>query len=131
MDVNLLIAEIRTGGTTFDLTDDQLTNLEDLDVWVRNLKQTWYGDANLDGEFNATDFVDVFTAGKYETQQYAGWAEGDWNGDGVFDTADFVTAFEDGGYERGPRPEPVAVPEPGSAALLLLGLMTALSSRRR
>ena len=60
---------------------------------------TWYGDANLDGEFNSTDFVEVFIAGKYETEQMAGWADGDWQGDMRFNSGDLVDVFQAGKYE--------------------------------
>ena len=40
--------------------------LEDHRVWVKDLKHTWFGDADLNGEFNSNDFVQVFQAGKYE-----------------------------------------------------------------
>ena len=81
---------------------------------------TYVGDSNLDGEFNSTDFVVVFTANEYEDgiPNNSGWAEGDWNGDGDFDSSDFVAAFTDGGYEMGIRPAAV-VPEPSTYALLL------------
>jgi hypothetical protein len=58
------------------------------------------GDANRDGRFDSSDFVQVFQAGKYQTGQPATWAEGDWNGDGFFDSGDFVLAFQCGGYEK-------------------------------
>ncbi len=74
----------------FDLNEDDTVDLADHEIWVHELKNTWYGDANLDLEFNTGDLVQVLRAGKYETQQYASWAEGDWNGDGVFGTDDLV-----------------------------------------
>ena len=64
--------EIRTWwlpDAAFDLNVDQRVDWLDHPFWVRNLKHTWYGDANLDGEFNSADFVQVFAAGKYETGQ--------------------------------------------------------------
>ena len=61
------------------------------------------GDSNLDGEFNSSDFVFVFTAGKYETGEAATWGEGDWDGNQLFESTDFVAAFSAGGYEVGPR----------------------------
>jgi hypothetical protein len=121
-DVDVLAERIRLGyadsngywnHAMFDLNGDQLIDHEDHRIWVKDLAHTWYGDANLDGEFTSDDFLEVFVAGKYETQQEASWAEGDWNGDGVFGTEDFVIAFEDGRYELGRRTDVVAVPEPG------------------
>ena len=106
----------------FDFNSDTVIDLEDRRVWVKDLAHTWYGDANLNGEFDSNDFVQVFQVGKYEMQEYAGWSEGEWNGDGLFDSNDFVIAFQDGGYEQGSRTNVAAVPEPGSWVLLLLGL---------
>jgi hypothetical protein len=58
------------------------------------------GDSNLDGVFNSSDFVQIFTRGKYESPaaERASWADGDWNGDGKFDTRDLVFAFQHGSY---------------------------------
>ena len=84
----------------YDLTDDGLVNIDDRLYWVHQLKNTWLGDADLNGDFNSTDMVQVFVAGKYETGDGAGWAEGDWNGNGVFNSGDMVAAFVDGGYEK-------------------------------
>ena len=108
----------------YDLNNDGAVNFDDREVWLHDLKNTWVGDANLDGVFTSDDFVQVFAAGKYEVVgASATWEQGDWNGDQAFGSADFVAAFADGGYETGPRPGAVsAVPEPASAWLLLLGL---------
>jgi hypothetical protein len=132
-DVNDLSAEILAGTNTarFDLTGDAAVNSADLTQWVSVLKKTWFGDANLDGLFNSSDFVDVFTDGKYETGQSANWGEGNWNADGKFDSGDFVAAFSDGGYEAGPKPAVAAVPEPIALVLALLGLVSLAIHRRR
>ena len=65
----------------FDLNSDSNATLEDYLMWVKDLKHTWLGAANLDGEFTSSDLTAVFQATKYETDEDAGWAEGDWNGD--------------------------------------------------
>ncbi|MCA9197373.1 MAG: hypothetical protein KDA87_07530 [Planctomycetales bacterium] len=113
-DVLLLIQEITKGtnSTALDLTSDSAVNVNDLNRWVKDLRKTWIGDSNLDGEFNSSDFVQVFTAGKFEATDNATWAEGDWNGDGFFNSSDFVAAFTDGGFELGPVGGVQAVPEP-------------------
>ena len=56
-------------GTDFkvmDLNGDLTVDSRDRDVWVHDLATTYFGDANLDGEFNSGDMVDVFTVGQYE-----------------------------------------------------------------
>ena len=124
-DINALSAAVAAGTNdgAFDLNSDSLVDAQDRSVWVEDVKKTWFGDANLDGEFNSADFVFVFTAGEYE-DGVAGnsvWEEGDWNGDSEFDSSDFVEAFSAGGYENGPRAATQAVPEPtGSVAIWLL-----------
>ena len=99
-------------------------------MWVDDLKNTWIGDANLDGEFNSGDMVQVFVKGKYETGEDAGWEEGDWNGNLKFDSGDMVAAFVRGGYEKGLRTDAVAVPEPSGWWLIVMGLLPWLFGRR-
>ena len=114
----------------FDLNADGGTDYEDRKIWVKELKRTWIGDSNLDGQFNSSDFVLVFQEGKFETGETAGWTQGDWNGDKVFDSGDFVAAFTDGGFERGVVPAVNAVPEPSSAVLIIIAT-SLLGSRIR
>jgi hypothetical protein len=121
--------QIESQELRFDLDGSGKINASDLDMMVEDVFGTWYGDADLDGEFNTGDLVQVLGAGKYERQEYAGWAEGDWNGDGVFGTGDLVMALEDGGYEKGPREDVAAVPEPTGWWLFVMGLLT--GPRRR
>jgi hypothetical protein len=115
-DIELLVEAIRTNQLAFfDLTDNGLVDVQDLVFWVADLKQTWIGDANLDGEFNSGDMVEVFQAGKYELDMHAGWGQGDWTADQRFDSGDLVAAFQDGGYESGARTAVSDVPEPSCA----------------
>ena len=99
--------------------------------WIKDesIAHTYVGDSNLDGEFNSSDFVHVFTAGKYETGQTAGWGDGDWDGNALFDSSDFVAAFTDGGYELGP-PAVTAVPEPCGLVTALISLLACVACRR-
>ncbi|MCA9166821.1 MAG: hypothetical protein KDB23_04110 [Planctomycetales bacterium] len=134
-DINSLSAAVRAASSdaSFDLNGDSLVNNTDREVWVNDLKRTYFGDANLDGEFNSADFVAVFQSGQYEdsTPGNSDWSTGDWNGDADFDSSDFVAAFQAGGYENGPRAAVAAVPEPISGNLLLLGGLSLLRRARR
>ncbi len=134
-DIDLLSAQVRaaTNPPAYDLNGDALVNDLDRNVWVNDRKRTYLGDANLDGEFNTSDFVSVFQAGQYEDNVVgnSGWATGDWNGDAEFNTTDFVAAFQAGGYEQGPRPAVAAVPEPATSLLVLSGLLGLPWRRKR
>ena len=118
----------------FDLNRDGSVDVEDRRTWVQDeaFAHTYFGDANLDGEFNTNDLVSIFQAGQYEDaiEGNATWETGDWNGDGDFGTADLVFAFQDGGFEQGPRVASQNVPEP-SASLLILTAMFGLRTKRR
>jgi hypothetical protein len=130
-DIDLLSTEVRSGTNdpAYDLNADQLVDDLDQTVWVETLRKTYFGDSNLDREFNTADLVQVFQAGVYEDtiDGNAGWESGDWNGDADFNSRDLVLAFQSGGYEIGPRP--AAVPEPSASLLLLIGI--AMAVRRR
>ncbi len=132
-DIDLLSEAIRNGATTvdMDLNEDLSVNQSDRRVWVEQLSNTWFGDANLDGLFDPTDLIEVLQAGKYENGRNfdAGWAEGDFDGNGDFESKDLITALAGGGYLRGPRSAAVIVPEPSALFLLATGLL--LLIRRR
>jgi hypothetical protein len=133
-DIDLLTGEVLAGtnGLAFDLNNDALVTAEDRRVWVEELKFTYFGDANLDGEFSSADFVAVFQAGQYEdaVNGNSTWATGDWDGDRDFTSSDFVIAFQAGGYEQGPRAAVAAVPEPSGMVLLSATLLMLLSFAR-
>jgi hypothetical protein len=132
-DVDLQMEAIRQypKATFHDLDFSGQVNGDDLTHLIKNTLNTWFGDANLDGEFNTADLVDIFQAGEYEDNiaGNSGWAEGDWDADGDFTTSDLTVAFQDGGFEQGPRAAVAAVPEP-SAAWLMLGGIWAMMVKR-
>jgi hypothetical protein len=133
VDIDLLSAEVRAGTNTavFDLNADSLVDAIDRDVWVHTVSNTYYGDANLDGEFSSSDLVTVLASGTYEADVDSGWATGDFNGDARTNSSDLVTALADGGYEAGPRAAVSAVPEPSALGLCTLGLLISLRRVRR
>lgn len=132
-DLDLQATAMVNGGPagTYDLNSDGSVNYADRLVWVNSLKKTWIGDANLDGQFNTSDFVEVFQSGKFETGAEATWSQGDWDGNKLFNTSDFIAAFQEGGYEAGPKAAVSAVPEPSSMVMLALGGLGLLGSVRR
>ncbi|MCA9217683.1 MAG: lamin tail domain-containing protein, partial [Planctomycetales bacterium] len=117
-DIDLLTSEILGGNpnVSFDLTNDQLVNSDDRNELIHNVLGTSFGDSNLDGIFNSTDLVLIFTAAQYEdsTPGNSTWATGDWNGDGDFTTSDLVAAFQEGAYSAALRSS-----EPTSPQLLV------------
>ena len=120
-DIDLLTRAVFDGDmdTKFDLNDDGSVGHEDRAIWINEIFGSYVGDANLDGEFNTEDFVDMFIAGEYldGIGNNSSWATGDFDGDLDFTSEDFVVAFVGGGYLQGPRA--VVVPEPSLLALVL------------
>jgi hypothetical protein len=130
-DVDLLTAEVAGGANTpsFDLNNDNLVDAGDLTVWVHDLRVTYFGDANVDGEFNSADLVQVLASGTYEADVDSVWSTGDFNADRRTDSSDLVAALADGGYEAGPRAAVAAVPEPAALTLMTLAAVGLLSRR--
>ena len=67
-DIDMPSAAIRDGVTDakFDLDGDGSVATGDRTAWVEQLRDTFLGDSNLDGEFSSADFVTVFSARQYE-----------------------------------------------------------------
>ena len=116
IDLDQLFAAIRGVNTDirFDVDEDKEVTIDDATFWIREIKNTFFGDANLDGRFDTKDFILVFQAGEFEDNiaLNSSWSTGDWNGDGEFNSRDFVVALQDTGFEAGPRVEQSVVPEP-------------------
>ena len=106
-DITLLCGAFRTGDAApqFDLNSDGRVDDADRDELIVNILQSTYGDANLDGTFDSTDFVFVFQRSEYEDDidGNSTWSDGDWNCDGDFTTTDLVVAFQAGTYVRAAR----------------------------
>ncbi|MCA9216363.1 MAG: trypsin-like peptidase domain-containing protein [Planctomycetales bacterium] len=142
-DIDLLTGVVLSGvdPPSFDLNNDGDVNQEDRRVWVEELAFTFFGDSNLDRQFNSADLVVVFQNATYE-DDIAGngnWLAGDWNGDREFDSSDLVAAFQSAAYEHGPRTPggggngnggAIIVPEPDVARWLLFVVLVSLARRR-
>lgn len=136
-DIDALAEAIRNGHYHFNLdtNHDGHVDMDDHLRWVHDssFANTYYGDANLDGEFNSADLTLVFQSGEYEDKitLNSSWAEGDWNGDGDFGSGDLIAAFQDGGYGIGARAAVSAVPEPTCGMLLAIGAIVICRLRKR
>jgi hypothetical protein len=116
-DINHLYANRNSGAWIFDL--DSLSNPAnqgDVDVLVRTILRSEYGDANLDGAIDTIDFNAL--AANFGTN--SGWGNGNFNGDAIIDTVDFNLLVSHYGFHAAPAASlGVVVPEPSCLALLL------------
>ena len=124
-DIDLLTAAIANQAFTppLDLDQDGFLTNSDRVVWVSQRMNTYFGDADLNGEFNSSDLVTILGSGSYESDTDSFWSSGDFDGDGRTDSSDLVAALADGGYEMGPRASTASVPEPSSIFLLALAIL--------
>ncbi len=94
----------------FDLNFDQNVTFGpggDSDGLIFDVLNSLYGDSNLDGCVDSTDF-NAWNAHKFQTG--AGWGGGDFNGDGITDNSDF-NIWNANKYMCA-APLPSVVPEP-------------------
>ncbi|MEZ6120482.1 MAG: hypothetical protein R3C28_28445 [Pirellulaceae bacterium] len=100
-DIDLVFQGIGTDNPRMDLNSDGQVDSRDVDYLVRNILETQYGDANLDGLVDTQDLVWIYIRGKYEADgANAGWRDGDFNGDGRFTTADLVKVISQESGDR-------------------------------
>ncbi len=134
-DIDSLSMAISGGltGDNYDVDGNGTVDASDRQALIGSTLNTFLGDSNLDGEFNSSDFVAVFTVGEYEDEIIgnSGWADGDWDGDADFDSSDFVAAFSQAAYEMGPKAPAVSpVPEPRGLGLIAIASLW-IAVRRR
>ncbi|MEZ6116376.1 MAG: CotH kinase family protein [Pirellulaceae bacterium] len=94
-DLRIMCLALQTNDLRLDLNRDMVVDQSDVDQLIHTEIGTTYGDANLDGRFETSDLVLIFTAGLYEVDAPASWSAGDFNCDGRFTSADLVLAFAD------------------------------------
>jgi hypothetical protein len=131
-DIDALGAAIQAGGAdpaTYDMDGDGDVDADDLAFHVHNLVDTALGETTGTefGDFNLDGLVGILDLGllgdSYNTAM--GWANGDANGDGNVGILDLGLLGDNYGYDRS------AIPEPATAALLLLGVGAILRRRRK
>ena len=96
-DIDLLFEQLcnPTPEPSFDLNHDDKVDEFSRDFLVRVIMGMPFGDANLEGVFDALDLQLIRAPNEYEDQVplISSWAKGDFDGDGEFTTADIVLAF--------------------------------------
>jgi hypothetical protein len=114
------------GGTdlAFDLNADQLVDAADSTFWVEQLAKTFFGDVDLDGSVQFSDFL-VLSANFGKS---GNWEDGDFDGSGDVGFPDFLQLSANFGKTR---PAAAAVPEPASIVGLALGLLCCFGVSRK
>jgi uncharacterized repeat protein (TIGR03803 family) len=121
--------------TAVNLFDTTTPGIADILV-----KYTYYGDANLDGKVDGSDYS-LIDAGYTSRGGKTGWYNGDFNYDGVIDGSDYSlidNAFNDqsvnlsmAGLVASQTAPPAAVPEPAALAGVCIVTVGLISGRRR
>ncbi len=143
------VALYGAGGGIASTFDGAAVGLDDVLV-----KYTYYGDVNLDGAIDGSDYSVVDASylaenfsGGVATTPISGWGNGDFNYDGVVDGSDYTlmdNAFNQQGLSLGVNPAAqlatstalvaggsAVVPEPTTLGLLAIGGAALLGRRRR
>ena len=134
-DVDALVADIAAGSDTasFDLTGDGFVNQDDLHQWLADAgafnlpsgNAYLVGDANLDGNVDASDF-NTWNENKFTTT--AAWCSGDFNADGRVDISDF-NAWNANKFSSADAT--AMVPEPAALPMLIFAAAAVPLLRRR
>ncbi|MEM7311654.1 MAG: lamin tail domain-containing protein, partial [Planctomycetota bacterium] len=87
-DIDALFDAVAAGtfADELDLNGDTAVNEDDVTYLVESLMNSLYGDANLDGVVDVSDFG-IWNSNKFTG--CTGWATGDFNGDSQTDVSDF------------------------------------------
>ena len=126
-DIDALTVEVKaeTHTASFDLTGDGLVDMGDRTQWVEEIKNTFFGDADLDGKVDASD-LNILGI-NWQITTATSWAQGDFNGDGSVLAGDLNALGMN--WQKGVA---AAVPEPSSLVLALgLSMFFGFTTRQR
>ena len=129
-DMDALTAEVVLGRQLpeFDLNNDGKVDESDRRIWITEIKNTYFGDTNLDGEVNAADLNVV--ALNWRSEMATSWSQGDFNGDGKVDALDLNSLALNWRSGTFAASSAQSIPEPSSAALLLLASLAVVCRLR-
>ena len=112
VDIDLLSEAMsdEDAASIFDLDQNDVVDLADHQFWVKEIAGSHFGDADLNGSVDFTDFLQLSA----NFNQPAGWAGGDFDGNGMADFADFLLLSDNFGKSSGVL---ATVPEPSGMQL--------------
>ncbi len=127
LDIDALTQAVLSGQhpVEFDINSDGNVDRMDRDVWVAELKMTYFGDSNLDGMVDAGDLNNL--ALNWQSPSTTSWALGDFTGDGNTNAADLNLLALNWRSGQQAANSAASVPEPASALLLAAGLILGVS----
>lgn len=125
MDIDALYAAIASlsSNRRFDLNGDGFVLASDVSTLVRDVLNTEFGDADLNG---VVDFPDFLTLSQ-NFNAAGGWAAGDFDGTGFVRFSDFLLLSQN----YGSTAAAATAPEPNSTLLGILGFAVVCCGRRR
>ena len=123
-DLDALTVEVLAGtdNPQFDLDSNGIVDADDRIFWITDIKDTFLGDANLDGKVNAADLNTL--ALSWQSTAATSWSQGDFNGDGNVNASDLNGLALN--WRNGVAAAAFAslVPEPTSITLLFFGFVS-------
>ena len=126
LDIDLLGAEVGGTDVTFDVTSDGVIDNLDREHWVRVLKMTQFGDADMNGAVEFSDFLTLSSGFGGD----GGWADGDFDGSGDVGFADFLMLSNNFGSNSAAAIGVSSVPEPTSGMMATFALLGWFGARR-
>jgi hypothetical protein len=123
-DLDALTVEVLAGtdNPQFDLDSNGIVDADDRIFWITDIKDTFLGDANLDGKVNAADLNTL--ALSWQSTAATSWSQGDFNGDGNVNASDLNGLALNWRNGVAAAASASLVPEPTSITLLFFGFVS-------